>query len=132
MSLKLKLKPDEKLVIGRAVIRNGGKPAELIIENDVPILREKDILNEDEADSPSRRIYFVVQLMYIDPENLVTYHNRYWELVRDIMAAAPSTKPLFEQISVEILNAHYYQALKLAKKLIDYEEELLKHATEPL
>lgn len=132
MSLKLKLKPDEKLVIGRAVIRNGSKPAELLIENDIPILREKDILSEKDADSPARRIYFTIQLMYIDSENLVPYHNRYWELVRDIILAAPSTKAQLEQISEQILNAHYYQALRLAKKLIDYEEELLAHVTESL
>lgn len=132
MSLKLKLKPDEKLVIGRAVIRNGSKPAELLIENDIPILREKDILSEKDADSPARRIYFTIQLMYIDSENLVSYHNRYWELVRDIILAAPSTKAQLEQISEQILNAHYYQALRLAKKLIDYEEELLAHVTESL
>ncbi|MSM40294.1 MAG: flagellar protein FlbT [Geobacter sp.] len=132
MSLKLKLKPDEKLVIGRAVIRNGSKPAELLIENDIPILREKDILSEKDANSPARRVYFTIQLMYIDPENLVSYHNRYWELVRDIIYAAPSTKEHLEQISEQILNAHYYQALRLAKKLIDYEEELLAHVTKSL
>ena len=52
MSLKLRLKPDEKVIIGRAVIRNGPKACDLLVENNVPILRQKDILTEAEAVSP--------------------------------------------------------------------------------
>lgn len=127
MSLKLRLKPDEKVIIGRAVIRNGPKASDLLVENSVPILRQKDILTEKEADSPARRVYFAVQLMYIDPDNLVDYHARFWELAKDILNAAPSTKAYIDRISEQILAGDYYQALKHTRKLIDYEEELLSH-----
>ena len=127
MSLKIRLKANEKLIIGGAVVKNGAKSAELYIENNVPILREKDILSEKEVDTPCRRIYLVIQLMYIDEKNLVDYHKRYWELVREVLAAAPSTKKFIEEISEQILCAHYYQALKTARKLLDYEKELLEH-----
>ncbi len=127
MSLKLHLKPEEKVIIGRAVIRNGSKACDITVENNVPILRQKDIMAEREADSPARRVYFAIQLMYIDSENLVDYHNRFWELVRDILAAAPSTGTHIEKISEQIVAGNYYQALKLTRKLIDYEKELLNH-----
>jgi flagellar protein FlbT len=127
MSLKLRLKPDEKVLVGKAVIKNGPRTSEFVVENNVPILRQKDILTEEEANSPSRRVYFVIQLMYIDSEKLVEYHGKYWELVTDILAAAPSTKPYIERISEQILACDYYQALKLTRKLMNYEEELLAH-----
>lgn len=127
MSLKLRLKPGEKVIIGGAVIQNGPKACDFIVENNVPLLRQKDIMSEAEALSPSRRVYFAIQLMYIDAGNLVEYHARYWELVREILAAAPSTKPYVEKISEQILAGDHYQALKLTKKLIDYEEELISH-----
>jgi flagellar protein FlbT len=127
MSLKLRLKPEEKVLIGKAVIKNGPRTSEFIVENNVPILRQKDILTEEEANSPSRRVYFVIQLMYIDTEKLVEYHGKYWELVTEILAAAPSTKPYIERISEQILACDYYQALKLTRKLMNYEEELLAH-----
>ncbi len=127
MSLKLRLKPDEKVLVGKAVIKNGPRTSEFVVENNVPILRQKDILTEEEAISPSRRVYFVIQLMYIDTEKLVEYHGKYWELVTDILAAAPSTKPYIERISEQILACDYYQALKLTRKLMNYEEELLAH-----
>jgi flagellar biosynthesis repressor protein FlbT len=127
MSLKLRLKPDEKVLVGKAVIKNGPRTSEFVVENNVPILRQKDILTEEEANSPSRRVYFVIQLMYIDTEKLVEYHGKYWELVNDILVAAPSTKPYLERISEQIVACDYYQALKLTRKLMNYEEELLAH-----
>ena len=127
MSLKLRLKPEEKVLVGKAVIKNGPRTSEFVVENNVPILRQKDILSEEEANSPSRRVYFVIQLMYIDTEKLVEYHGKYWELVNDILVAAPSTKPYIERISEQIVASDYYQALKLTRKLMNYEEELLAH-----
>lgn len=127
MALKLRLKPGEKVIIGGAVVTNGDRAADLVVENKVPILREKDILSEADAGSPCRRIYLVVQLMYIDEENLANYHKSYWELVKEVLHAAPSTRERIEKISNEILAGRYFQALKATQKLIQYEEELLSH-----
>lgn len=128
MALKLKLKPHESMIVGGAVIRNGDKGIELFIENSVPILRQKDIMAEHDVDSPCKRVYFVVQLMYIDEKNLQEYHQTYWERVKEVLQAAPSTSRLIEQMSQQILTGNVYQALKVARKLIEYEEELLRHA----
>ncbi len=127
MSLKISLKPQERLIIGGAVVQNGGARSDLLVENNVPILREKDILREQEADTPCKRIYFTIQLMYVDEKNLVEYHNGYWKLIRDVLDAAPSTLRLIDQISDHILNGRYYQALKVTQKLIEYEQEVVQH-----
>jgi flagellar protein FlbT len=128
MALKLTLKPNEKTIIGGAVVSNGNlKNCNLIVENNVPVLRQKDILNEEDADTPCSRIYFVIQLMYIDEENLSTHHQTYWKLVRELLDAAPSRTRCVFQISEYILNGRYYQALKQASELINYEQEVLTH-----
>ena len=127
MPLKIKLKPNERMIVGGAVITNGNTRCDLLIENKVSILRQKDIMREEDADSPCRKIYFTIQLMYIDEENLIEHHNTFWELVQDIVKAAPSMLALIDQISEHILNNKYYQALKLARKLIDYEQEIIAH-----
>ena len=55
------------MIIGGAVVTNGNSAScDLVIENKTPILRQKDILTEEKADSPCRRIYYAIQLMYID------------------------------------------------------------------
>ncbi|MGA1869721.1 MAG: flagellar biosynthesis repressor FlbT [bacterium] len=132
MALKITLKPHERMVIGGAVVTNANSntSANLIIENNVPVLREKDILSVKDANTPCTRIYFVIQLMYVDEENLVTHHNTYWKLVHDLIRAAPSVLGLVDQISEQILNGRYYQALKIAQKLIKYERRLLSREYE--
>ena len=127
MALKIILKPHEKFILGGAVIANGDAKSSLIVESDVPILRSKDILTLALADTPCKRIYFAIQLMYVDGKNLAEHHKTYWELVKDVAEAAPSIKPMLTEISQNILNDRYYQALKLTKKLIEYEREVVNH-----
>jgi flagellar protein FlbT len=131
MSLKITLKPHERLIVGGAVVTNGNSRSDLLIENNVPILREKDILSEKDADTPCKRIYFAVQLMYIDEKNLAEHHTLYWKLVKDVVSAAPSTTLLIDQINEHILHNAYYQALKKAKKLIEYEQEVMNRVRKP-
>lgn len=125
MSLKITLRPGERMIIGGAILKNGDKPSTFYVENKVPLLRERDIMKEDEANTYCSKIYFVIQLMYIDSPNVVKYHNTYWSLVRDLIEAVPRTVGLVDQISQHILENDYYKALKLAKKLLAFEKEVL-------
>ena len=130
MALKITLKPHEKMIIGGAVLTNSNYKCNLVIENNVPILRQKDIMNEKQANSPTRRIYFAIQLMYIDEKNLALHHKTYWKLVQDFIQAAPAMLPIVDQMSNKILGGQYYHALKLARNLIDYEKEVIDLAQE--
>jgi flagellar biosynthesis repressor protein FlbT len=129
MALKLSMKADERIIAGGAVLRNAtGKTVDLVVENEVPLLREKDILSESHADTPCKRVYFVIQLMYVDNQNIGKHQKIYWDLVRDIIQAAPSTTPMFKTISEAIYHGKYYQALKETRKLMAYEEKVMTHA----
>jgi flagellar protein FlbT len=128
MALKVELKPGERIILGECVVTNANQRTRLLIEGETPILREKDIMTAEQADSPAKRIYLAVQLMYTskDPRS---HHDIYFSLIRDIVSAAPSMWPFIESINNHILTGEMYKALKDAKKLIAYEEELLAHAT---
>jgi flagellar biosynthesis repressor protein FlbT len=128
MPLKLELKPREKLFLGGAVIVNGDTRCQLTVMNDVPLLREKEILTEELADTPCKRIYLSIQLMYIDPVNRAGYQRHYWELARDVLEAAPSTHGFITDISENIMAERYYRALKSARELIHYEQGLTQDA----
>ncbi len=106
---------------------NGDTKCDLIIENEVPVLRDKDILREKEATTPCKRVYFIIQLMYVDGRDLVERHNIYWSLVKDLVEAAPSTADTLAEISGLVIEGKYYPALKLARKLIEYEEGVTEH-----
>jgi flagellar protein FlbT len=127
MSLKVELKPGERLIVGKCVITNADQRARLFIDGKAPILREKDILSPATADSPAKRIYLAVQLMYLD-ENIETLRGEYFSLVTEMVRAAPSTVALIDNINNEILTGALYKALKAAKKLIQYEQDLISHA----
>jgi flagellar protein FlbT len=128
--LKITLKPREIILLGGALLKNGEHLAQFTIENEVPILRQKDILTERQADTICKKIYFVIQLMYFEPGNLASHHKTFWELVRILSAAVPSTLPLIDEIGELILEDRYYQALKATRKLIAYEEVLVRKANE--
>jgi flagellar protein FlbT len=132
MPLKILLKPGERVIIGGAVVRNGGHKAELLVENKVPILRQKDIISFKEADTICKKIYFVIQLMYMDEGNLAEHHQTYWTMVKELVRACPSVLGLIDRISEEILGGNYYQALKWTRKLMEYEEEVLSRVSEPV
>jgi flagellar biosynthesis repressor protein FlbT len=127
VGLKIELKPGERVMLGDCVITNSDQRTRLLVEGSAPILREKDIMTESRADSPAKRIYLAVQLMYT-AKNPADYHELYFKLVRDITQAAPSMWPLIESINNQILIGELYKALREVKKLISYEQELLDHA----
>jgi flagellar protein FlbT len=128
VALKISLKPDEKIFIGGAVVQNGSSFVELSILNDIPLLREKDILSEQESDTTCKRIYLCVQLMYMDTANIHTYQQNYRILIDEVLKAAPSTVGLLAEINNDLACGRYYQALKSARKLMEYEEGLMSHA----
>ena len=127
MALRIELKPGERILIGESVLVNGDQRASFLVEGRAPILREKDIVTPEQADTPAKRIYLAVQLMYTsrDPR---AHHDVYFSLVRDIVQAAPSTFPYVETINNRILTGDLYKALKEARNLIEYERELLQNA----
>ena len=128
MALKVELKPGERIVIGTAVVRNGESRTRFFIDGQAPILREKDILTAATADTPARRVYLAVQLMYLASD--VRPHSEvYFELVNEFLGAAPSAIPLVAEINNRILSGELYKALRSARQLIAYEQELMDGAS---
>lgn len=126
MALIIDLKPGEKILIGNAVITNDQQRTRLHISGDAPILREKDVMQEENADTPCKKIYFLVQCMYL-ARNPKVYHEKYFQLIRDIQNAAPTTSLFFMKINDMILEGSYYKAMKDARDLLQHEEELMAH-----
>jgi flagellar biosynthesis repressor protein FlbT len=127
MALKVELKPGERIFIGECVITNDDQRTRLLIDGTAPVLREKDIMTAERADTPAKRIYLAVQLMYTSRDPRM-HHDIYFALIRDIVQAAPSTWPQIEIINNHILSGELYKALKQSRKLIDYEQELFRNA----
>ena len=127
MALKVELKPGEKLLVGNCIITNSDQRTRLFIEGQAPILREKDILTSATADTPAKRVYLAVQIMYIE-NNTDVLRREYFSLINDIVAAAPSSMAIVDRINNDILTGALYKALKSAKQLIQFEQDLIENA----
>ncbi len=123
MPLKIELKPHESIIIGESLITNDNDRIRFYIEGNVPILREKFILREEDANTPSRRVYFVVQQMYLSRGER-KLQELYLEYVKDLQDAAPSLIPYLAKISDSVFSEQYYQAIKDAVVLVQKEDEL--------
>jgi len=124
MALKIQLKPDERILIGECVITNSGPRTSFIIDGKTTIVREKDIMTAEQANTPAKRIYLSILLMYTS-RDARAQHATYFALVRDLVQAAPSAWAQIEIINNHILTGELYKALKQAKHLITYEQELM-------
>lgn len=128
MALKVELKPGEKLLVGNCIITNSDQRTRLFIDGRAPILREKDILTTETANSPAKRIYLAVQLMYIE-DDIGTAQEAFFNLVNDFLAAVPSAGEIVNQINNEILTGQLYKALKASQRLIEYEQDLISNVS---
>lgn len=128
MGLKLSISPGEKFIIGTAVVKNNGGKIELEIENDVPVIRGKDILSPKDVITPCQRIYYEIQVLYLGGGIADAYVQDYWEAVKPVVEAAPSLTMLIHEINTLVLAGKFYQALKTAKKLLAEEERLISNA----
>jgi flagellar protein FlbT len=127
MPLKLSLKPGEKFVLNGAVVQNGDRRCALLLQNKASVLREKDIMQADQANTPSRRIYFPVMMMYLDQPGSDIYHEEFVKRLSEFMGAVRNHDILADcvNISRHVMTKEYYKALMLCRKLIEYEDERL-------
>jgi flagellar protein FlbT len=129
MPLKLSLKPGEKFVLNGAVVQNGDRRSALLLQNKASVLREKDIMQADEANSPSRRIYFPVMMMYLDQSSSDRFQDEFVQRLSEFMGAVRNPEVLTDcvNISRHVMGKDYYKALMLCRHLIEYEDERLGH-----
>ena len=128
MSLKVELKPGEKIIIGESLITNDNQRTKLFIEGSAPILREKDILTPKTADTPARRIYLIVQLMYLS-RDVNKLKDEYFNAINEFILASPSSIVYITDISKNILSGSLYRALKDSRLLIEHERRLIDHVS---
>ena len=127
MPLKLSLKPGEKFVLNGAVVQNGDRRGVLVLQNKASVLREKDIMQAEEANSPARRVYFPVMMMYLQEDEAAQHFADFAPSLNEFMGVIRNPDVLAEclNVSKHVLGGGYYKALMLCRKLIEYEDERL-------
>ena len=131
MPLKLSLKPGEKFVLNGAVVQNGDRRGVLILQNKASVLREKDIMQQSDATTPAKRIYFPVMMMYLDEASAPKVYDEFALRLTEFMGASRNPDVLAECVAASrhVMAREYYKALMAARKLVDYEEGLANVAS---
>ena len=134
MPLKLSLKPGEKFVLNGAVVQNGDRRTTLVLQNKASVLREKDIMQPEDAATPARRIYFPMMMMYLDDAGANRYYDEFVQRLTEFMGVIRNPDVLADcvAISKHAMAREYYKALMLCRKLIEYEDERLGNVASSL
>lgn len=117
MPLKVVLRPDEKIIINGAVIGAGDRPGVLYLYNTVNFLRGREILKEENIDSIEKKLYFIIQLIYIFPEDTDINLLRFKDILNEACDARPDARKALTEIQTLVEEGNYYRALKICRKL---------------
>ena len=131
MALKVELKPHERIIIGSCVVTNTDQRARLLIDGDnIPILREKDILTPETAEHArqARLSGGAADVHLAGSAEPATAPISTWCATSSSPCRAPGRSSRASTTASS--SGDLYQALKEAKKLIAYEKKLLdQHET---
>ena len=127
MPLRIELKAFERIVIGESVIINSGARTCFLIDGETPILRERDTITAETANTPVKRLYFCVQMMYLK-NDIPRYRPAYLGFVKDLRDAMPGSRDVIDSVNNHVSAGSLYKALKEIRKLMKVEDELLLSA----
>ena len=120
MPLRLELKPLERLIINGALIRNGDRRSTFLIETQCKFLRESEIITESEADTACKQLHLTLTVVYLadDPAPGV---ELFFRQATDLIRLMPTAAPQIDAIAALVETGEYYRALKLSRKLVEWE-----------
>lgn len=130
MPLLIDFKSGDKMIINGAVIENTGAGSKLLIHNRAAILRGREVLSEEDTQTPASRIYFALQCAYMFADKKDDYLTLFTNFLDDYATACPSAKPIAEKIRTQVDAGDLYKGLKATQQLIKHETELLQSMRE--
>ena len=129
MALKIALKPGEKVAINGAVIVNGDRRTSFVLQNKARVLREGDIMQPGEADSPAKLIYLAVMMLYLEETPTTALKNEYEKRLNEFVDVVTDPKALEEcaALAAHVANSDFYKALNVCCSLIEFEKTRLDY-----
>ncbi len=65
MGLRLRLRPNERIIVNGCVLTNGDRRNTITVSSFGQVLRGKYVLQPEDARTPIRRLYFTIQMLLI-------------------------------------------------------------------
>ena len=125
-TLKISLKPNEKIYVNGAVIKVDRKVSVEFL-NDVQFLLEQHVLQSEQASTPLRQLYFVLQTRLMSPE-LADDATAMFRRSLPLLLASFSDEHVrasLKDIDRMVGEGDVYSALKAIRSLYPIEAEIL-------
>jgi len=125
MPLKIRVKPEGKILAGGAVLKNVGKrPADLLILSDSPVLREGYMMNIGRRDdSDISNVYFLLQVIYLFRGKDKPMDTLVIDTIKNFGKLYPGFHAEVEQIISLLESKESFKALKVAHTLLAQHEK---------
>ena len=111
-------------MIGETVLVNSGTRTSFLIDGDAPVLRERDTITAETANTPAKRLYLCLQTMYLK-NDIPRYRTAYQGFLRQLREANPGARITIDAANAHVAEGALYKALKEIRKLVKREDELL-------
>lgn len=124
MALVLKLRPQERVIVNGALIRNASDHGiTLHLMNRANIFHERDILLPEEAKTPLSRLYILVQALLLDATDAEDNRKQFVHMAAQIYAKGLAAKDaelcaLIGDLIKLVSEDNFYRALRLLKPKI--------------
>jgi flagellar protein FlbT len=130
-TFKVTLKANEKLYVNGAVIRSDRKVS-LEFLNDVQFLLESHVLQAEDANTPLRQLYFIVQVMQMNPGAAEEARAMFRRSLPLLMACFTDARILgdLKQVDRLVSEDNVFEALKTIRQLYGIEAEILAKGTD--
>jgi flagellar protein FlbT len=121
--MNITLRAGERLYLNGAVIRLDRK-ATIELLNDAAFLLENHIIQASEATTPLRQIYFVVQVMLMDPAAAGSTTELLRSLIDKAVLAfeSPEIKTGLSAVAGSIARSRHFEAMKSLRSLYPLEQ----------
>lgn len=128
-TLKISLKPGEKIYLNGAVVRVDRKVT-LELLNDVQFLLESHVLQASEASTPLRQLYFIGQIMLMDPTASASAKDMFRKSLQLLLATFESQQicSALKQVDVLVGEGSVFEALKTIRSLYPLEAAAMSDA----
>ena len=125
-TLKISLKPNEKIYINGAVIRVDRKVT-VELMNDVQFLLESHVIQVDDASTPLKQLYFILQVMLMNPPGAADAREMFRRSLPLLLASFEDAQinAALKQIDRMVGEDHIYEALKAIRSLYPLERRAL-------
>ncbi len=131
-TLKISLKANEKIYINGAVVRSDRKVS-LELLNDVQFLLESHVMQPEQASTPLRQLYFIMQIILMDPGGADEAREMFRRSLPLLLATFDNPEILASLKHVDRLVAedHVYEALQTIRSLYPIAQRVIAGSDQP-